>query len=192
MLKHRIKLGSVADSLDLFGPGETPDVVYTDPPWGPGNLKYWRTKAVQAGSKPPEPDWGVFLDGLAFAISAVLRGPVFIEMGERWAGDVADVMRAGGVDYSGRHVMDYGRPARPQVLLGFNGADVSDLPRDCWEATAEIVRRTAVPGGLLYDPCLGLGKSAEMFADAGMTVVGTEINRDRFRRAADRLGVALC
>lgn len=183
------------DSLSLFGLGESAGVVYVDPPWGPGNYNYWQTKAKAAESVDAffgNRDWIDFLSCLAFAISTTLRGPVFVEMGERWAVDVVEVMRKQGIECSGRHVMVYGRPARPQILLGFNGADVSKLPRDCWEATREIVRRTAVPGDLLYDPCLGLGKSAKLFADAGMTVVGTEINRSRLAVAAKRLGEEPC
>lgn len=45
MLKSRISNYDIMDDdLSLLLGGEKADCLYSDPPWGIGNLKYWRSK----------------------------------------------------------------------------------------------------------------------------------------------------
>lgn len=192
MPTHRIARGDVMlpESLERLMADRVASLAYTDPPWGPGNLKYWRT----ANGEAIAPDWPLFLRLLAFQLATYCDGPIFVEMGTRWVSDLEAAMARVGRPIAAMATATYGRPARPHAICLFGGdpAWLDGLPSECWAATREIARRAARPGEILLDPCLGLGKSAGVFADAGMAVYGMELNPGRLMRAARRLGVEPC
>ena len=62
---HRVRHGSVMDSLDELMGAEKADLIYSDPPWGQGNVKYWQTmNKKMTGSEPVDIDFDAFLGRL--------------------------------------------------------------------------------------------------------------------------------
>ena len=57
--QHRLWVGDITDGAveQLMG-GERADVIYSDPPWGPGNQQYWHTMR-ERGARPrtSRPNW---------------------------------------------------------------------------------------------------------------------------------------
>lgn len=192
MRTHRIACGDVMlpESLEWLMGGRMASLVYADPPWGPGNLKYWRT----ANGEHVKPDWAVFLHLLTFNLATYCDGPIFLEMGMRWVADLERAMGRAERPITAMATVVYGSPPRPHAICLFGGEKelLDDLPTECWAATREIAKRVARPGEILLDPCLGLGKSSKVFADRGMDVYGLELNRKRLASAAKRLGVEPC
>ena len=175
---HQLLCGDVAqgDVARLMGV-ERAAVVYSDPPWGEGNLRYWRTMAHD----PALPRWEDFRGQWCAAVACAITpdAAVFVEMGERWADDFATNLAAVGIAVTHRWIVQYGHPTRPNVLLyagpalptGFDPSALSGpaLPRACVAAVAR-------PGAIVLDPCCGKGYTARAAVAAGMHFRGVELN----------------
>ena len=60
---HRLRHGNLHDGIGDLMLGERADIVYADPPWGPGNLKFWQTmNHKMTGAEPLPTDIDAFLD----------------------------------------------------------------------------------------------------------------------------------
>lgn len=178
---HRLALGDVERGAvaDVMG-ADRAAVVYSDPPWGEGNLRYWRTAAGD-GSRPR---WEDFRERWCDAVAAVIApgAAVFVEMGERWADGFARALSDVGVLVTRRWTVQYGHPPRPNVLLyagpplpdGFDPSALhgAALPRACVAAVAR-------PGLIVLDPCCGKGYTARAAVAAGMHFRGVELNAKR-------------
>ena len=171
-----VQLGAVADVMGI----DRATVVYSDPPWGEGNLRYWRT----AAGDPQRPRWGDFRGQWCASVAAAIEpgASVFVEMGERWAEDFAANLAAVGIVVTRRWTVQYGHPSRPNVLLYAGPLLLADfdpsalngpaLPRACVAAVAR-------PGGIVLDPCCGKGYTARAAVAAGMHFRGVELNAKR-------------
>ncbi len=171
--------------------GVKADVVYCDPPWGPGNLKYWRTINKQT----VVPDWPVFLGALARTISDFSVGPAFVEMGLRWSIDLVVAMSAVGWHEVQRWVCLYGSPKRPNVLHLFSARDDAPPipePGATGKGGEELVRwaLTSVGVGVgsnVLDPCTGLGTTLKVAHQLGANFFGSELNPARAAKALQRI-----
>lgn len=180
--RHRLLCGDVmaGDVQRVLG-RELVDVVYSDPPWGPGNLKYWGTHAKRKQSG----DWRKFLD--AFCVSVTRASPagvIFVEMGLRWVDELAAIMRACGRAEAARWTVQYkaGNELLPNALwysgpslpAGFNPTPLrgAALPRYC-------IAPFARPEGIVLDPCCGKGYTARAAVAHGMAFYGLEYNASR-------------
>lgn len=195
---HRVTNVSV-DSPEiekLFSDGRQADILYSDPPWGDGNVGMWHTVAERdnPGLKVPRLSHDSLMNRIMDLIDRFVSGHVFIEMGNRWADDLLDRMRRIGLD--GLQVIDlvynggaknlpnkllYGSKVRPvqiDILTGLIGGKCS----------RQAVALTATRGGIVFDPCCGKGYSAAAALAAGMEFRGNEFNPLRLERTIARLG----
>lgn len=158
--------------------GEKAWLVYSDPPWGQGNLRYWRT---YAGDRTV-PDWTAFVATLMSVVSAVRApgGHVFLETGTRWEEEITDAMAAHGMHVTQRWTCMYGSPKRPNVLL-HSGApvDVDPTGMSGVAMTSLVVGAVARRGALAFDPCCGKGMTARAAVRHGMRFSGVELNPKR-------------
>lgn len=169
-------MGAVASVMGV----DRATVVYSDPPWGEGNLRYWRTAAGDS----LRPRWEDFRGQWCASVAAAIEpgAPVFVEMGERWADDFVAALAAVGIVVTRRWTVQYGHPPRPNVLLyagpvlpaGFDPSALNGpaLPRACVAAVAR-------PGTIVLDPCCGKGYTARAAVLAGMHFRGVELNAER-------------
>lgn len=171
-----VQMGAVADVMAA----DKAAVVYSDPPWGEGNLRYWRT-AMGDSLRPRWEDFrGQWCAAVASAITS--ESAVFVEMGERWADDFAAALAAVRIFVAQRWTVQYGHPPRPNVLLyagpslpgGFDPSALNGpaLPRACVAAVAHR-------GEIVLDPCCGKGFTARAAVLNGMRFRGVELNPKR-------------
>jgi len=193
---HRVRCGDL-ESFDLnhLMNGEKAAVIYSDPPWGPGNLRYWRTMNKQDFPGSGQERWVKFLAMFASAVDEHLApdGVALIEMGNRWRTDLTSVMEATGFAIHGTWTILYGSPKRPNLLMAFarKGIPKPSLANvqgfTGFNAVLNAVRPVARPGEILLDPCCGLGNSAEAAMETGMVFRGMELNPARLARTVKRL-----
>lgn len=160
------------------------DLVYCDPPWGPGIAKIFRTKA---GVPNPNLDYPQFLASLGDIFRRYVRGEVWLDMGCRWIDLLDKIMAQSGARTLGIYETFYGRPSRPARL--WRGAFVnSNFPLVegkgptglSGEKIAEwIFNFCAQPGGIVIDPCIGLGMTARFAHRYGMICYGMELHPRR-------------
>ena len=186
---HRLLCGDVtAGAVKRLMGRERADVVYSDPPWGPGNLQYWATMHDR-GSMPAHA-WPVFLSALCCAIAAHRKpdAPVFVEMGLRWVEALDAAMARRGLARCQRWTITYGPRGKPlPQALSLYGRNVTvDLPSPPHgEAVTRAALRAAVlPGSVVLDPCTGLGMTARGTALLGGHFRGAELNPARLARTA--------
>lgn len=171
---------------------ERADVIYSDPPWGPGLLQYFHT-LKHRGSRPPC-DWPSFLAAFCAGCAEhrTAAAPVFVEMGLRWEEELVQAMAQVGLPCQRRWSVSYGPRSKPlpNRLLLFGP---QDLPLDLGENShGEPVTRTILSavvrrGMRVLDPCTGKGRTARWTHRRGGRFLGLELNPQRLQVAADWL-----
>ena len=83
---HKVTCGSlISGELDTMLAGERVDILYSDPPWGDGNLAYWQTmNKKMTGSDVPQVKHDQMYDRILDLINRYVQGFVFLETGMRW------------------------------------------------------------------------------------------------------------
>ena len=187
---HAITLGSVENNQveTLFSGGEKADIIYSDPPWGDGNMKYWATQCEKmTGTRPKQFTYAEMLARFNQLIKNHCKGAVFIETGPRWEQQVIEAMQSIGVQISQvvRIVYGSGKTTFPNILICGSVNGVAPIVPPGTENLKGVKLPTslaianAVPGGILFDPCCGMGYSAKAAVAAKMRFRGNEFNAKR-------------
>lgn len=163
-------------------------LVYSDPPWNPGNEKWWRR---HAGAEPPA-DYNHFLDAWCRTVAAFAPLHVFSEQSanDRHRGMFLDAVgRCPGwtLPLLEQWTVYYGSPGsascrRPNVLLHFGTDPLRTDPSGM--AGVPMTRRVFEGISLdapvtVADPCMGKGMTSRLAHDRVWNVVGTELNARR-------------
>lgn len=198
---HRLLCGDITSgAVERLMGDERADVVYSDPPWGPGALQLF---ATQSGASLPDSTgaWSRFLDVFARTCAAHSKpsAPVFVEMGPRWAAQLRAVMREHGLWLAREWMVTYGPKAKPlPVTLGlFARTPLADAGRvaDALTAampspahgeavTAAALRSVVRHGSIVLDLCTGLGMTARWTHKLGGEFRGVELVQPRLARTA--------
>ena len=189
---HRVSQGSlVGPQVDAILAGERVQVLYSDPPWGDGNLLYWQTmNRKMTGAAVAQVSHDQMRDRILDLVARYVDGYLFIETGLRWAGYWMDAMTGAGLRGVHRRKIWYGSkakpienvliigtvPGAPELTLGdvehLNGPH---LGRHC-------VGLVAKPGAVVLDPCCGMGYTARAAVAASMRFRGNELNAARLAK----------
>lgn len=169
--------------------------MYSDPPWGDGNLRYWATMNRKMTGKEFAPlTYKVLIDRIIDLIRKYVDGHVFIETGLRWEQETIAAIqglvtgiRTYRLQYrSGskmlQNVMIYGVTDTRHAPMTFDptGMTGHEVSRRCIESVA-------IPDGIVLDPCCGMGYSARAAVQAGMRFRGNEFNAKRLQKTIDFL-----
>jgi hypothetical protein len=166
------------DNLDDLFQGEKADCLYSDPPWGLGNLRYWRTMNEQ---KDHAVDWMRFLGRIKFLYERHINGPLFIETGMRFEGDLIKVFGT----TSARYEILYGSGSKklPNILLCWgaipgkspSGMTGFDVPYTVLSSLLSMPKS-------VFDCCIGLGTTARVCKKIGAVCYANELNKKRAER----------
>lgn len=169
------------------------DVVYSDPPWNPGNEKWWRR---HAGEDPPR-SYDAFLDAWCSVVAALAPRHVFVEQSvnpEHQGLLLRAVERTSGwrLPFRERWIVQYGHPKRPNALLHFGHPAIDTNPSELsgpelLRVVFTGIRLVSMDRPLVADPCTGLGTTSRVAHEFGADFVGTELNPKRMERTIDWL-----
>lgn len=191
---HRLLCGDITmGSVARVMRNERADVIYSDPPWGEGNQKYWHT--IQQRGSLPRTSWDGFLDIFCKTCIAFRKpsAPVFVDMGKQWTEQLRETMRQNGLSFIRGWIVLYGNRRKPlEQTLSLFGRDV---PGIIWPeefpfglATTRAVLNASVrPGDIVLDPCTGCGDTAKITHKLGGCFRGTELNPNRLEETAEWL-----
>jgi len=186
---HRLLCGDLTcGAVSTLMGDERADEVYSDPPWGPGNQKYWHTMR-ERGSAPRTP-WPDFLRSFCESVRdhRKLTAPVFVEMGLRWERDLLAAMAEVGLPHVWTQRVVYGAPKLPNLLLLFGARVDVDVEGMGGKAmTRKVLEACVLPGHIVLDPCTGLGMTARFADDLGAAFRGCELNPKRLDVTASLL-----
>lgn len=199
MSGHRFRVGDATGAVAALLQGERVSIFYTDPPWGPGKMKYFEQLAEKAGHPVPARDYRDLLRDVAQQATQYTDGPVFIEYGKQWRAEVQEICRSvnltplavidvpygnGGV--LNLHILkpeackvDMGRAVQSDYLssIANSGGGL--------KAVLTAIEPFVVKGGIMLDPCCGYGIVAKAAKKVGMRFFGNELNPTRLKRAKD-------
>jgi hypothetical protein len=177
--------------------------IYSDPPWGEGNLKYWQTMNQKMNSvEPKEVQFQGFVNKFFHICDQALTddGVVFMEYGPRWREDVMFYAKTFGFHMLRLYQPKYkaGSKMLPLDLFVFirrgklvdiELPDLELVNSSYGYSTLERVFHTMVtrPDMALLDPCCGMGYSAKLAMSRQMTFFGNELNEKRLAKTIDRL-----
>lgn len=202
---HRIRHGDLVDGISGLMAGDAASFVYSDPPWGAGNLAYWQTMNQKMTGQDPRPtDLGAFLPAFFGAVRdhTTEDALVFVEYGQRWRGQIRDFVKTFGFEVRGLASPVYGRKPRPLDLwaLARPGRRLwSEAGREAWQASVNgttgygtLLAATEsvaeeMRGAILLDPCCGLGYSARLAVQRGAIFYGNELNAARLDKTRLKL-----
>jgi hypothetical protein len=161
------------DDLDDLFQGEKAGCLYSDPPWGLGNLKYWRTINGQKGVNV---EWIAFLERIKFLYERHVEGPLFLETGVRFQADLEGVFGKAAAVYT----VIYGNTKLPNLVMCWG-----DVPRTSPEGTHGLATPYTVLSTLsktpnsIFDCCVGLGIVAKTCKKLRATCYANELNPKR-------------
>ena len=200
---HKVQHGNVMHGIAKLMGTDQADIFYSDPPWGQGNLNYWQTINVRHNTDAQAVviEYQHFINQIFNLAAMYAKGIVFIEYGRKWKDDIIRVGQEHGLIHlavtepiyrSGSemlplHLHIFAKQAMtlPQAYLksidGTHGMDT--LIR----ATAPFIK----PGGIVLDPCCGMGYSARLAHKLGMTFRGNELNKTRLQKTINFLNTTV-
>lgn len=210
--KHKVRHGDVNDNLAPLLGNDKIRLMYSDPPWGTGNIKYWATmnkKMTGAITQPAPLDQ--FLSSVFNAAKNHVTDYLLIEYGVRWRDDIVARGRAAGFDlistidiqYRGGkngsmlpldlHVfsknggqLPSGYVAHVENSHGFDGVKRAFYP------FAELLKEKYPNEEIkVLDPCCGMGYTAQASINCGFAFRGNELNRARLEKTIRRLEKSL-
>ena len=197
---HRVRHGNIMDGIDDLMMGEQADFIYSDPPWGQGNLRYWQTMNKKMNdAEKRDVIYDDFINHFFQLISRYAKDKVVIEYGCQWNDDIVRMSNAYGFKHHGSTVCYYkaGSTMRPCDLHFLSKvSDITITPQfqqGCTEKEdLELVEYIfnyleAPKGGICLDPMCGMGFTAQAAVNRGMRFFGNELNLKRLEKTKVRL-----
>jgi hypothetical protein len=202
---HRVRHGDVTSRLgmaELMGP-DSAEIMYSDPPWGAGNIKFWATMNAKMTGQVVQPaSLESFLEAVFLVARTYATRYLLIEYGIRWKAEIQAWGKSAGFDPQGVAKIQYrgGGKVLPLDLHVFTRA-AAPIPPLYFEALHGTMGYTTVRRAIaplvtlqppdrvvtLLDPCCGLGYTAQAAVDLGCRFRGNELNRVRLDTTIKRL-----
>lgn len=156
------------------------DIVWVDPPWGKGFVKFFNTMMKKQTGKSSNHTILDILKQIGKLSSN--SKPLIVEYSIKEASSVKKIMEKYGHTHS-RTIKGIYADKLPFAILVFN-CNV-DLGKD-GERDEFYVRKLRQAGyKSAFDPCAGIGHTAKIFHRQGFVYIGSEINRNRYLRLSD-------
>jgi len=155
---------------DLMG-CQKADILYTDPPWGEGMLKYFRTHNGQINHAD---NWMEFVRRLKFIKDRHVSGSAFIEIGNRNEADIREIF---GYP-QGRYIAKYKNGT--SLVLGYGEQPLGNPNgKTGVSLVTEIISTLPSRPKSVLDCCVGLGMTVKAAKKLGMKVYANELNLKR-------------
>ena len=197
--RHKVRHGDVMEGLDSLMGDAKADILYSDPPWGEGNLKYWQTMNVKQnpGAERTEVNLLAFLNNIFDIASKYCKEICLIEYGVRWDDLVKEYGEKHGFIHNGFATSRYktGNGPLPLHLHVFSRVPLN-LPESYfksieWTYDMNTLRAAITPfikpNYTILDPCCGMGFTAQFAIDNGLTFYGNELSNHRIQKTLKRL-----
>jgi hypothetical protein len=197
--KHRVQCGDIMNGIDNLMQSQQADFVYSDPPWGQGNLRYWQTiNKRHTGKEPNEINYAKFLPHYFSLVSKYARDLAVIEYGVAWREDVVKVASDVGFKHMGVFQSLYQAsqllPLDIHVLSKSGGVLIpSNFDDKLLELRGlplvKYIFEVLCPNDaqIVLDPMCGMGYTAQAAADLGKAFYGNELNQKRLEKTIKRL-----
>ena len=203
--KHRVQCQDIMGGIDELMQGEQADLIYSDPPWGQGNLKYWQTiNKRHTGAETQQIEYEKFLTFLFGIFQKYAKDCVVIEYGEKWRNDVIQRVSEFGFQHGGVTTSFYGNAKKllPLDVHVFSKSGLYNIDAEFIDGCkthrggnlskfifekmlSSDVKQSKM--GIVLDPMCGMGYTAQAAIKYGLAFRGNELNSVRLQKTIDRL-----
>ncbi len=205
---HRVQHGDVNKGISGLMGTDRVGIMYSDPPWGQGNIGYWATmNRKMTGTITVPADLDTFLSSIFGIAATYVDGYLLIEYGPRWKdmiqergvaagftarGIIPIKYRGGGKVYPlDLHLFTRGNlPLPPGYVEHVSDTLGYETVKRAFYPLAETVRSSGLPN-IGLDPCCGMGYTAQACIDSGLAFRGNELNAKRLAKTEARLQKAV-
>lgn len=197
---HRVQHGDIMNGLDELMEGDKADFIYSDPPWGQGNLTYWQTmNKKMTGKERNQIDYNKFIDYFFSLMSKYAKDKVVIEYGQKWHDDIVTLSERHGFIHNGscKSMYQSGSKLLPldmHFLSKLQPYEVTpDIKKDCLDlkgfALVDKIFEHLCPknAGIVLDAMCGMGYTAQASVNRGIAFRGNELNAKRLQKTIARL-----
>lgn len=198
--KHRVQCSDVMNGIDNLMRGEVADFIYSDPPWGQGNLKYWQTiNKRHTGREPNQINYEEWLPLYFGILNRYAKDVAVIEYGVGWRDDIIHMTQEAGFCHHGVIVSFYrgGKGVLPLDIHVLSKSGGVTIPDGLEASIADKVGYKVVQAmfdsfcpkdaQLILDPMCGMGYTAQAAIDRGLSFRGNELNEKRLGKTIERL-----
>jgi len=194
---HKVTCASLDDQIvDQMIGGDKVDIFYCDPPWGDGASKMFATMNKKATGKEFVPlSYAKIMSRMVGLINSYVDGHVFIETGLKWEAETVEAL-SGSVHKIRvyRVLYNSGRKMNESVLIhGVTNPSIVEMQFDPSGMTGGVavptkcIESVATKGGIVLDPCCGMGFTAKAAVHNQMRFFGNEFNSARLQKTIDFL-----
>ena len=185
--KHRFSCADIEkdDVCKLLDIPKKIYLVYSDPPWNPGNARMWRTLSKIDGETGRKVEWTDFVNRFCITANQPQPDHIFIEMGVRQSMDfISSAINIGFPRFKREWNVFYNY-THPNKLLYFS--DIKEFTGNPEglknEAMTEhVFEHISKQREIVFDPCTGLGMTTRMAHRFGMVFYGNELNPLRLKK----------
>ena len=188
------------DGLDELMGHDKADLIYSDPPWGQGNLRYWKTiNKRMTGDISEDVIYEDFLSKFFSICQQYAKDKIVIEYGCQWAKDIIETAEVFDFTWQGTVKVFYGSKSdlKPCDIHFFAKHSLMEIPsqfsQECaglydLELVNHIFDFLKVPdGGICLDPMCGMGFTAQASMSHNMSFRGNELNSKRLEKTIGKL-----
>ncbi|HBY66716.1 MAG TPA: hypothetical protein DEG69_02420 [Flavobacteriaceae bacterium] len=202
--EHKVQCSDIMNGIDNLMNNDMADFVYSDPPWGLGNLKYWQTiNKRHTGRTQNEMDYNLFLHQFFGILKKYLKDVAVIEYGQKWRDDIRFFVNEYGFVHHGCCTSLYSAgskllPVDIHLISRNNSVSLTNnFKKGCYELRGqklvnfifnEICPKNAK---MILDPMCGMGYTAQATINNGMIFRGNELNEKRLGKTISRLKKSL-
>ena len=197
---HKVKNGDILDGIDDLMQNDKADFIYSDPPWGQGNLKYWQTMNFKMNNVDRrEIDYNNFINQLFSILSKYAKDKLLNEYGERWRNDKITMSKKFGFIHNAV-TTGYYNAGRKRLPLDFHFLSKSKnyfISNNLREKIRILSGQKVVnavfdewcpnDAKIILDPMCGMGYTAQATVDRKFSFRGNELNKKRLEKTIKRL-----
>lgn len=197
--KHKVKCGCIMQGIEDLMQDTKVDFIYSDPPWGQGNLKYWQTiNKRHTGKEPTEIDFQEFLWHYFSLLNKYTKHHAImcIEYGIRWRSDIKKMCEAYNLIWNGYVESIYSSDNLKLDVHIISKSIKADIPvsllkkilnKKGYDFVKLMFDEYAPKNGLVLDPMCGMGFTAQACIDNNLIFYGNELNAKRLDKTIKRL-----
>jgi hypothetical protein len=153
------------------------DLLYTDPPWGEGMVKYFETQQRKDTGEAPANGLTLILNKL-FTLASTSK-PMLVEYGMKGSEIIPRMALEAGHRLF-KSIEGIQSNGRPFMIFVFNADITFDPLSKGFDYPYQAVKQTGAK--TVFDPFAGIGITAKAVHLAGAEYIGSEINAKRFAK----------
>ena len=193
---HKLLCGDITKgAVDIVMENEKANIIYSDPPWGMSNLKFWDTINVKMNNQNKrETNWDLFMKNFCNIINKYSNDntPVFIEMGIKFYEEFLLIIEK-NTNYKLKQLFktQYRGSGKllPMIVMYltnsfdyiFDETKINETHSD--QTVINILTPIAQKDFIVLDPCTGFGRTMRISDSLNMRFRGTELNQKRLDKA---------